>query len=58
VKGADWKPDEIVGRAEVEAGSGQVVSVPVTRGFSTSAIIQAALDAAAHGQWRADEERT
>ena len=43
VKGGDWGPDEIVGRAEVEAIGGKIVSIPVVPGFSTSAIIQAAL---------------
>jgi bifunctional ADP-heptose synthase (sugar kinase/adenylyltransferase) len=43
VKGGDWKPDAIVGRAEVEAAGGLVVSIPVVEGYSTSSIIQAAL---------------
>jgi rfaE bifunctional protein nucleotidyltransferase chain/domain len=43
VKGDDWGPNEIVGRAEVEAAGGQVVSIPVVPGYSTSALIQAAL---------------
>jgi len=43
VKGGDWEPNEIVGRAEVEAAGGKVVSIPVVPGFSTSAIIEAAL---------------
>jgi rfaE bifunctional protein nucleotidyltransferase chain/domain len=43
VKGADWGPDDVVGRAEVEAAGGQVVSIPVVPGYSTSAIIEAAL---------------
>jgi D-beta-D-heptose 7-phosphate kinase/D-beta-D-heptose 1-phosphate adenosyltransferase len=42
VKGSDWGRDEIVGRAEVEAAGGKVVSIPIAPGFSTSAIIQAA----------------
>jgi rfaE bifunctional protein nucleotidyltransferase chain/domain len=42
VKGGDWEPDQIVGRAEVAAAGGKVVSIPVVPGFSTSAIIQAA----------------
>ena len=45
VKGAGWGPDEIVGRAEVEAAGGKVVSLPMVPGYSTSAIIQAALKA-------------
>jgi len=43
VKGSDWGPTEIVGRAEVEAAGGQVVSIPVVPGYSTSSIIQAAI---------------
>jgi len=43
VKGGDWRLDSIVGRAEVEAAGGQVVSIPVVEGYSTSSIIQAAL---------------
>ncbi len=42
VKGGDWEPDQIVGRAEVAAAGGKVVSIPLVPGFSTSAIIQAA----------------
>lgn len=41
VKGAGWRPDEIVGRAEVEAAGGRVVSMPAVPGFSTSAIVDA-----------------
>ena len=40
VKGADWGPNEIVGREEVEAGGGQVVSIRLAEGYSTSAIIE------------------
>ena len=42
VKGADWGPMDIVGREEVEAAGGVVVSVPVVPGFSTSEIIRKA----------------
>ncbi len=44
VKGADWGTDQIVGREEVEAAGGKVVSIPVVEGFSTSALIQKALE--------------
>lgn len=40
VKGEDWPPDEIVGRAEVEAAGGHVVRIPIQPGYSTSEIIQ------------------
>jgi D-glycero-beta-D-manno-heptose 1-phosphate adenylyltransferase len=41
VKGAGWKPDEIVGRAEVEEAGGCVVAAPPSPGFSTTALIDA-----------------
>jgi D-glycero-beta-D-manno-heptose 1-phosphate adenylyltransferase len=41
VKGADWGPDAIVGREEVEAAGGQVISMPVAQNYSTSALIRA-----------------
>ena len=37
VKGADWAPDAIVGRDEVEAAGGRVVRVGIVPGRSTSA---------------------
>lgn len=40
VKGADWGPTEIVGREEVESAGGRVISIPVTQGFSTTALIE------------------
>jgi D-beta-D-heptose 7-phosphate kinase/D-beta-D-heptose 1-phosphate adenosyltransferase len=39
VKGADWAADDIVGRAEVEAGGGRVVRVALVPGRSSSAIV-------------------
>ena len=39
VKGGDWPTDQIVGREEVEAAGGRVVSVPVVPGYSTTAIL-------------------
>ena len=36
VKGGDWADDQIVGRAEVEAAGGRVVSIPLLPGYSTS----------------------
>ena len=42
VKGADWRPNEVVGREEVEAAGGRVVSIPVTAGYSSTALIEAA----------------
>jgi D-beta-D-heptose 7-phosphate kinase/D-beta-D-heptose 1-phosphate adenosyltransferase len=40
VKGGDWGPDEIVGRAEVEAAGGRVVRVRYFEGHSTSSIVR------------------
>jgi len=40
VKGADWGPDEIVGRDAVEARGGRVVRLRLTEGFSTSQLIE------------------
>lgn len=40
VKGGDWPGDQIVGRAEVEAAGGRVVSVPVVPGYSTTEILK------------------
>ena len=40
VKGADWGSDEIVGRVDVEAAGGKVVSIPLEAGHSTSSIIE------------------
>lgn len=39
VKGADWAPDAIVGRAEVESAGGRVVLVDVVPGRSTTALV-------------------
>lgn len=46
VKGGDWPSDQIVGREEVEAAGGRVVSIPVVPGYSTSAILQRIRDGA------------
>lgn len=40
VKGGDWPGDQIVGREEVEAAGGRVVSIPVVPGYSTTAILK------------------
>jgi len=39
VKGGDWRVEQIVGREEVEAAGGQVISLPYVEGASTSEII-------------------
>jgi D-glycero-beta-D-manno-heptose 1-phosphate adenylyltransferase len=40
VKGGDWAGDRIVGREEVEAAGGRVVSAPVVPGYSTTEIVK------------------
>jgi rfaE bifunctional protein nucleotidyltransferase chain/domain len=40
VKGGDWPGNQIVGREEVEAAGGRVVSVPVVAGYSTTEILR------------------
>jgi rfaE bifunctional protein nucleotidyltransferase chain/domain len=40
VKGGDWAGDRIVGRDEVEAAGGRVVSAPVLPGYSTTEIVR------------------
>lgn len=41
VKGGDYTPSTIVGRAEVESWGGRVHVVPLTAGHSTTSIIEA-----------------
>jgi rfaE bifunctional protein nucleotidyltransferase chain/domain len=40
VKGGDWASDKIVGREEVKAAGGRVVSAPVVPGYSTTDILR------------------
>jgi len=40
VKGGDWRPQEVVGRREVEEAGGEVVVIPYLKGHSSSAIIK------------------
>jgi D-beta-D-heptose 7-phosphate kinase/D-beta-D-heptose 1-phosphate adenosyltransferase len=40
VKGADWGPDNIVGRDVVEARGGRVVRMELAPGFSTTALLE------------------
>jgi len=43
VKGADWKPGTIVGAATVLANGGRVKTIPLTRGRSTTDVIDRVL---------------
>lgn len=40
VKGADYKPESIVGYDIVKARGGEVITIPLTEGFSTTGLIQ------------------
>jgi len=42
VKGADWGPDNIVGRDTVEARGGRVVRMPLSEGYSTTDLLRRA----------------
>ena len=40
VKGGDYKPEDVVGKAEMESWGGKVVIVPFLEGFSTTSLIE------------------
>lgn len=40
IKGGDWKPDEVVGKKEVEGWGGHVIHFPYVYGSSTTSIIE------------------
>lgn len=40
VKGADWAPNQVVGREVVEANGGRLLLVPVVEGFSTTSLVE------------------
>ena len=44
VKGGDWSVDKIVGRDLVEQDGGKVYSIPLLRGYSTTAIVERITD--------------
>jgi D-beta-D-heptose 7-phosphate kinase/D-beta-D-heptose 1-phosphate adenosyltransferase len=44
VKGGDYRPDEVVGRAEVEAIGGRLVLIPLVEGHSTTGLVRRAAD--------------
>jgi D-beta-D-heptose 7-phosphate kinase/D-beta-D-heptose 1-phosphate adenosyltransferase len=47
VKGGDWRPEEVVGKPEVEAAGGRVQIAPFLQGHSSSRIIQNIRESAA-----------
>jgi rfaE bifunctional protein nucleotidyltransferase chain/domain len=46
VKGGDWKPEEVVGKREVEEAGGEVVIVPYLKGCSSSEIVKRIISSA------------
>ena len=48
VKGGDWGVNEIIGREEVEAAGGKVMSLPFVEGVSTTEIIERILKSQIH----------
>lgn len=40
VKGGDWRPEDVVGRREVESWQGRVLIVPARPGDSTSSLVE------------------
>jgi D-glycero-beta-D-manno-heptose 1-phosphate adenylyltransferase len=53
VKGADWGAGEIVGREEVEAAGGRVVSIALEPGYSTTKILEQIRALPGESPWRA-----
>jgi D-beta-D-heptose 7-phosphate kinase/D-beta-D-heptose 1-phosphate adenosyltransferase len=50
VKGADWALDQVAGREEVEAAGGQVISIPLAQGYSTTNLVEKIRNAAGQPQ--------
>lgn len=44
VKGGDYRPEDVVGRAEVEAAGGRLVLIPFVKGRSTTGLVQRILN--------------
>jgi D-beta-D-heptose 7-phosphate kinase / D-beta-D-heptose 1-phosphate adenosyltransferase len=44
VKGGDYRPEQVVGRAEVEAAGGRLVLIPLVEGHSTTRLVGRAAD--------------
>ncbi len=42
VKGGDYRPEDVVGRAEVEATGGRLVLIPLVEGHSTTNLVHRA----------------
>ena len=46
VKGGDYRPEQVVGRAEVEAAGGRLVLIPLVEGHSTTTLVHRASERA------------
>jgi D-beta-D-heptose 7-phosphate kinase/D-beta-D-heptose 1-phosphate adenosyltransferase len=46
VKGGDWKPEEVVGKREVEDAGGEVEIIPYLEGRSSSDIVKRIVNSA------------
>lgn len=46
IKGGDWKPEEVVGKSEVEDSGGKVIIVPFLSSYSSSSLIDKIIDSA------------
>jgi D-beta-D-heptose 7-phosphate kinase/D-beta-D-heptose 1-phosphate adenosyltransferase len=44
VKGADYRPEDVVGRVEVEAAGGKLVLIPLVQDYSTTRMVLRAVD--------------
>ena len=44
IKGGDYRPDQVVGKDEVESWGGRLVIVPLVEGHSTSAMVERAIE--------------
>ncbi len=51
VKGGDYRPDEVVGRAEVESAGGTLVLVPLVEGHSTTGLVRRVGERAVTTHW-------
>jgi D-glycero-beta-D-manno-heptose 1-phosphate adenylyltransferase len=58
VKGADWGLNEVVGREEVEAAGGRVVSIPLAPGYSTTSLLQKIREASVRSDERPADRQT
>jgi rfaE bifunctional protein nucleotidyltransferase chain/domain len=58
VKGADWGLNEVVGREEVEAAGGRVVSIALVPGYSTSNLVEKIRKAAVPFEDQAADRQT